>query len=153
LSTPPPVRLKFFEEGLVCRRVGLCERSGSALLLILDSSLHVGIAALAATLSGQSRLIGHRRVGRRGCHPWVLKSRTMSDRRQPFRPRAFVRTECIDDCLGPGLKIPDDARMSTRFAFCRRHSLDELRQLVHVADGRMSLGGRHSSSYFWQVQS
>ena len=124
MSTPPLVRLPFIEEGFVCRCVRLCERS-----------------ALAAALSGRSPLIGYRRVGRHGCHPWVLKFRAMWDRRHPFRPRAFVRAEYIDDCLGCGLKIPDDARMSSRFAFCRRHSLDELPQLVHVAAGQMSLVG------------
>jgi hypothetical protein len=111
LSTPPLVRLTFFEKGFVWRCVGLCERTGSAFLLILHSSLHVGIAVLAAILSGRSPLIGQRRVGRHGRHPWVLKFRTMWDRRQPFRPRAFVRAEYIDDCLGPELKIPDHVRI------------------------------------------
>ena len=141
MSTPPLVRLTFFEEGFVWRCVGLCERTGSAFLLILHSSLHVAIAVLVATLSCRSPLLGQRRVGRHGRHPWVLKFRTMWDRRQPFRPRAFVRAEYIDDCLGPELKIPDDARISSRFAFCRRHLLDELPQLVHIAAGQMSLVG------------
>jgi len=123
LSTPPLVRLTSIEEGFVCRCVRLCERS-----------------ALAAALSGRSPLIGCRRVGRHGCHPWVLKFRAMWDRRHPFRPRAFVRAEYIDDCLGLELKIPEDARISSRFAFCR-HSLGELPQLVHVAAGQMSLVG------------
>ena len=124
MSTPPLVRLTFIQEGFVCRCVRLCEGS-----------------ALAAALSGPSPLIGYRRVGRHGCHPWVLKFRAMWDRRHPFRPRAFVRAEYIDDCLGCGLKIPDDARMSSRFAFCRRHSLDELRRLAYVAAGQISLVG------------
>jgi hypothetical protein len=129
----------FFEEGFVWLRVGLCERTGSALLLILHSSLHVGTAVLAATLSGRSRLIGHRRVGRHGCHSSVLRFRAMCDRRQPLRPRIFVRAEYINDCLGPELKIPDDVRISSRFAFFGRRSLDELPQLVHVAAGQMAL--------------
>jgi lipopolysaccharide/colanic/teichoic acid biosynthesis glycosyltransferase len=50
----------------------------------------------------------------------------------------------IEDISGnaPGVKNGPDSRVRSRFAaFCRRHSLDELPQLYHVARGEMSLVG------------
>lgn len=40
------------------------------------------------------------------------------------------------------MKCADDPRITSRFAaFCRRHSLDELPQLLHVVRGEMSIIG------------
>jgi exopolysaccharide production protein ExoY len=67
----------------------------------------------------------------------------MWDRRERLTPLSRLFTiEYIDDEAGPNLKGPEDDRVASRFArFCRRHSLDELPQLVLVLRGRMSLVG------------
>jgi lipopolysaccharide/colanic/teichoic acid biosynthesis glycosyltransferase len=50
--------------------------------------------------------------------------------------------EHADKEPGEGIKPFDDPRVSSRFArFCRRYSVDEIPQLVHVVSGRMALVG------------
>jgi len=118
----------------------------SLALFAAASPVLVG-SALAMTLrSGRTPLIAHRRVGWQGSPLWMLKLRTMwpaiSDNREAARPRRSRWIEYIDDELGPQLKHPGDARVSSPFArFCRRHSIDELPQLWHVVRGQMSLVG------------
>jgi exopolysaccharide production protein ExoY len=118
-----------------------CERVFALLLLVLFSPVLAAVAMVIATLSGRTPLIAHRRVGQFGSELWVLKFRTMWDRRTATRGGIFA-VERIDDEMGPRLKGPGDIRAASRFArFCRRHSLDELPQLIHVITGRMSLVG------------
>ena len=63
-------------------------------------------------------------------------------RESPTALSRLFSIEYIDDEGGPALKSPEDDRVGSRFArFCRRHSLDELPQLVLVLTGRMSLVG------------
>jgi lipopolysaccharide/colanic/teichoic acid biosynthesis glycosyltransferase len=70
----------------------------------------------------------------------MLKLRTMWDRET--QPPASAWIERIADDRGPALKSPFDPRVPHPFArFCRRHSLDELPQLLHVLRGEMSLVG------------
>jgi exopolysaccharide production protein ExoY len=107
------------------------------------SPLLLGIAIVTMLLSRKSPLIAHRRVGQFGSELWVLKFRTMW---QPagngLKPRDLFSIDRIEDEIGPGRKGPADSRVVSRFArFCRRHSLDELPQLFHVTEGRMSLVG------------
>ena len=110
-----------------------------ALLLALLPFLLV-IATVIAALSQRSPLIAHRRLARGGSPLWVLKFRTMWQR-EPV-PGRFALVEHIVDEAGPRDKGANDARISSRFArYCRRHSIDELPQLVHVVLGEMSLVG------------
>jgi exopolysaccharide production protein ExoY len=102
-----------------------------------------GIAVVTALLSRKSPLIAHRRVGQYGSELWVLKFRTMWQRGGgPLTAADLLSIEFIDDEAGPGRKGPADERVASRFArFCRHHSLDELPQIFHVIEGRMSLVG------------
>jgi lipopolysaccharide/colanic/teichoic acid biosynthesis glycosyltransferase len=94
-----------------------------------------------AALSRRSPFVAHLRVGRDGETFWVKKLRTMWNQDEPSASRPgwidYIVAEPVDDC-----KDHHDPRVSSRFAaFCRRHSIDELPQLWHVALGEMSLVG------------
>lgn len=119
--------------------IALCERLAAALLFLLTLPV-IAVCALAIwLLSGRTPLIAHRRVGWQGSQLWMLKLRTMWG--DEMRTKAGW-VERIDDETGPELKSAADPRVASRFArFCRRHSLDELPQLWHVAAGEMSLVG------------
>lgn len=115
------------------------EQAFAALLLAGGSPFLMAIAVAIWLLSGRSPFVAHLRVGQHGRPLWVLKYRTMwqCDSR---RPGAGL-VEYIVDRQCPG-KSENDPRVTSRFArFCRRHSIDELPQLVHVARGQMSLVG------------
>ena len=120
--------------------VAMAERIASTVALIAVSPVLCACAAVLALQSGQSPLIAHRRVGWRGSTLWMLKLRTMWDDLQD-RGR-FRWIEPIDDQAGPLQKDADDPRVPSAFArFCRRHSVDELPQLLHVILGEMALIG------------
>jgi exopolysaccharide production protein ExoY len=56
-----------------------------------------------------------------------------------FRDKYLV--EYVEERACP-VKLAGDTRVTSRFArFCRRHSIDELPQLIHVLCGQMSLVG------------
>lgn len=121
--------------------VGGCERFAAALLLAAALPLLAVCAAAIRLLSGRSPFIAHRRVGWRGSELWMVKLRTMwDDSVPPERGGRWI--ERIADESGPSRKAESDARVPHPFArFCRRHSLDELPQLLHVVRGEMSLIG------------
>jgi len=121
----------------------IAERLAAALLLIASSPVVLATAFWIVILSGRSPWIAHRRVGRYGTALWVPKLRTMWERRERLTSLSHLfAIEYIDDEDGPALKAPEDDRVGSRFArFCRRHSLDELPQLLLVMTGRMSLVG------------
>jgi lipopolysaccharide/colanic/teichoic acid biosynthesis glycosyltransferase len=99
------------------------------------------VAISTALLSRTSPLIAHRRLGLGGSPLWVLKFRTMWCRGARTAGR-FALVEYIVDESGPREKGVRDHRVCSRFArFCRRHSIDELPQLLHVVRGEMSLVG------------
>jgi exopolysaccharide production protein ExoY len=92
-------------------------------------------------LSGRPPLVAHRRVGWNGRALWVLKIRTMWDLdRRTHSSRNWI--EYLRNTEVPVVKRDPDPRVTSSFAaFCRRFSIDELPQLIHVVSGRMRLAG------------
>ena len=139
MATIPISRQVALPTSLPWQIIDFSERVGAALLLVGISPLLCLSAAAVALLFGRTPLIAHRRVGWRGATLWMLKLRTMWDL-QTSRNSGWI--EYIDDQMGPEQKQEIDARVSSRFArFCRRHSIDELPQLLHVLRGEMSMVG------------
>ena len=128
-------------ESAAWRLLSVFERLVALLLLLVLSPFLAIVAVAIACLSRTSPLIAHRRLGLGGSPFWVLKFRTMWKR--GARPAGrFTLVACIVDETGPREKDARDLRISSGFArFCRRHSIDELPQLVHVVRGQMSLVG------------
>jgi exopolysaccharide production protein ExoY len=116
-----------------------------ALLIALLPALAVLLLAVALA-SRKSPFIAHRRLGRYGQEFWMLKIRTMWDRshRAGRKTSSWIEyvIEYIRDTHVPAFKGARDPRVTSRLArFCRRFSLDELPQLIHVLSGRMRLVG------------
>jgi lipopolysaccharide/colanic/teichoic acid biosynthesis glycosyltransferase len=123
------------------RLLSVLERIAALGVLVTLAPLMLIVAIATAVLSRTSPLIAHRRLGLGGSPLWVLKFRTMW--RRGTRPAGrFALVEYIVDESGPRKKGARDQRICSRFArFCRRHSIDELPQLLHVVRGEMSLVG------------
>jgi exopolysaccharide production protein ExoY len=117
------------------------ERAAGVVFLTAASPLIAVSAGIVTLLSRRSPFIAHQRVGEGGELLWVWKLRTMWNHQAPVaRERGWV--EYIVAEPPGGQKDPADHRVTSRFAkFIRRHSIDELPQLWHVARGEMSLVG------------
>ncbi len=123
------------------RVLNALERVAAFVILVTMLPALLLAGAAIALLSGASPLIAHRRLGRGGRPFWVLKFRTMWSRNSG-RSGRFALVERIVDENGPAGKGAHDARITSGLArFFRRHSIDELPQLLHVARGAMSLVG------------
>lgn len=121
--------------------LGGLERVAALGVLVAVAPLMAIVAISTVVLSRTSPLIAHRRLGLGGRPLWVLKFRTMW-RHGTRPPGRLALVEYIVDENGPRAKSCRDCRISSRFAlFCRRHSIDELPQLLHVVRGEMSLVG------------
>src|ERR1700722_3173256 len=117
------------------------DRAAGATFLVAASPLIAASAGIIALLSRRSPFIAHQRVGEGGGLLWMWKLRTMW-RRQAPGPHEQGWVEYIVAEPPQGSKNPSDDRVTSRFArFIRRHSIDELPQLWHVARGEMSLVG------------
>lgn len=117
------------------------ERAAGLLLLAVAAPVIAVSVLTVAILARRSPLVAHLRVGQDQTLFWMLKLRTMwtaepvRDREQGWIERVVAEPE-------GDYKIPDDGRVTSRFAiFCRRHSIDELPQLWHVFRGEMSFVG------------
>jgi lipopolysaccharide/colanic/teichoic acid biosynthesis glycosyltransferase len=109
------------------------------LAAILLTPIGAVLAVLIVLLSRQPPLIRHRRVGWRGNELHLLKFRTMWS--GGGRAARFSVIEDLPD-VHPAVKCKQDARITSSFAaWCRRYSLDELPQLVHIIRGEMSFVG------------
>jgi exopolysaccharide production protein ExoY len=130
LSSGAEIKLRF---------VYAIERLAAALVLAAVSPLIFLLSVVIVILSRSGPLVRHTRVGWHGRPLRMLKLRTMWNRNSP--PGRF---QMIEDVFGPPplpKHRPDDRVTSGFAAFCRRHSLDELPQFLHVARGEMSLVG------------
>ncbi|GAA4234519.1 sugar transferase [Streptosporangium album] len=113
----------------------LFDRIGAALLLVALLPLLAGLAA-AVRMSGPGpAFFRQRRVGRGGAEFTIYKFRTMGvDAEQQ-------RIDLAGDGQSVLFKIRQDPRVTPLGARLRRHSLDELPQLINVLLGHMSLVG------------
>jgi lipopolysaccharide/colanic/teichoic acid biosynthesis glycosyltransferase len=108
-----------------------------AAILVAPIAAFIGVAIIA--LSGQSPLVRHRRVGWKGEDLWLLKFRTMWTTGDRARPLAAI--EDLPE-ISVIAKVKSDRRITSPFAaWCRRYSLDEIPQLVHIIRGEMSFVG------------
>jgi len=122
------------------------ERCAAGAALITLSPALAGVMLAVRYCSGASPLVAHRRAGLDGEPFWLLKIRTMWARRQA---RATVKSrsaqtwiEYLENAELPVIKKGPDPRVTSSFAaFCRRFSIDELPQLIHVVSGKMRLVG------------
>jgi len=131
---PPKIRLRTSS-----RTIHLLDKLCASILLAGSLPVVILTALLLAWLSKRSPFVAHLRVGQSGRPLWMLKLRTMwevDDR----RPGPWV-VERVGSSA-PESKIAEDPRVHSRFArWCRRYSIDELPQLVHVLRGDMSMVG------------
>jgi exopolysaccharide production protein ExoY len=115
------------------------DRLLAALLLLFAAPVMSLTALIVACLSFRSPLVAHLRVGRYGRPFWMLKLRTM------WGPGTTYNGGWVVEHLSTGnleSKGAHDPRVFGSFArICRKYSLDELPQLLHVVVGQMSLVG------------
>ncbi len=122
--------------------IAIAERALAAAMLVLLVPVLVPAGIVIWLLSRRPPLVAHARVGRNGSTIWVLKFRSMwpvGARRGGWKMGLVER---LKTAPVPEAKDPKDPRITSRFAaFCRKFSIDELPQLWHVAEGRLSLVG------------
>ncbi|GAB2524599.1 sugar transferase [Paramicrobacterium agarici] len=123
--------------------------SASALALIALAPLMACIAAVIRIDSAGPALFRQTRVGKNGETFTMLKFRSMVNDAE----RGVEQLRELNDASGFLFKMHDDPRVTRVGAFIRRHSLDELPQLINILRGDMSIVGprpplpREVSSY------
>ncbi|MEV7007139.1 sugar transferase [Streptosporangium sp. NPDC051022] len=113
----------------------LFDRLCAGLLLVALLPLFAGLLVAVRVSSPGPALFRQRRVGRGGAEFTIYKFRTMTtdaERR---------RIDLVGDGRSMLFKIRDDPRVTPLGVRLRRHSLDELPQLINVLLGQMSLVG------------
>jgi exopolysaccharide biosynthesis polyprenyl glycosylphosphotransferase len=110
---------------------------GSAILLVLASPLLLAISILVKLSSPGPVYYRQTRAGVNGRPFLLLKFRSM--RVGADREKASLAP--LNEMTGPVFKLTHDPRVTPIGKFLRRHSLDELPQLLNVLRGEMSLVG------------
>ncbi|MFB9202593.1 sugar transferase [Nonomuraea spiralis] len=111
------------------------DRLVAAALLVLLSPLLVGLAVAVRGTSPGPALFRQVRIGKDGRPFTILKFRTMR------RGSEEQKITMVSDRDGLLFKIRNDPRVTPLGTLMRRHSLDELPQLINVLLGHMSLVG------------
>jgi exopolysaccharide biosynthesis polyprenyl glycosylphosphotransferase len=116
---------------------GVFDVTGAAFLLVLFAPVFLAIAAWIRLDTGGPVFFRQTRVGRDGQSFRMVKFRTMhvdaEQRRQAM--------EASNEFAGVLFKMRQDPRVTRSGRVLRRHSLDELPQLINVLLGEMSLVG------------
>jgi exopolysaccharide biosynthesis polyprenyl glycosylphosphotransferase len=113
------------------------DRAIAVVLLIVLAPLFAVIASLIAVRDGRPVLFRQERVGRYGKLFRCVKFRTMCEDAEAQLPALAA----LNEVGGPLFKVRDDPRVTPTGRWLRRHSLDELPQLVNVLTGDMSIVG------------
>jgi lipopolysaccharide/colanic/teichoic acid biosynthesis glycosyltransferase len=143
LTQPRPARGLLFEAHISSRRHGgmwwkrSLDIAGAFLLLIVFAPVMAGIAIAIKLESTGPAVLGQERVGRRLRPFRIYKFRSMVD----GADRMLPRLEHLSEVQAPMFKLRQDPRVTRVGRFIRRHSLDELPQLLNVVRGEMSLVG------------
>ncbi|WP_240506176.1 sugar transferase [Thermoactinospora rubra] len=111
------------------------DRVVAGLLLVLLAPVLVALATAVRLSSPGPALFRQTRVGKDGRPFTILKFRTMA------RDAEHRKITLVSDRDGVLFKIRHDPRVTPLGARLRRHSLDELPQLINVLLGHMSLVG------------
>ncbi|MGC5583022.1 sugar transferase [Ornithinimicrobium sp. W1665] len=126
---------RFAGPQLVAKNV--VDRMAAVAVLVVMAPV-MGLVALAVRgEDGGPVLFRQERVGRDGRTFAMLKFRSMVVAAEEMLPTL----RAVDQGAGPMFKVPEDPRVTRVGAFIRRHSLDELPQLINVLRGDMSLVG------------
>jgi lipopolysaccharide/colanic/teichoic acid biosynthesis glycosyltransferase/O-antigen ligase len=129
------------ERPIPSRALEVTDRALGVTLAVASLPVIVTAAAVTVLLSKRSPFVAHLRVGQHGQTFWMWKLRTMWPRHAPIDSE-LIWLEQIEADPVQDEKLENDPRVTSRFAsFCRRHSIDELPQLIHVIRGEMSLVG------------
>jgi len=113
------------------------DRVVAASLLLLLAPVLAVIAAVIGVREGRPVLFRQTRVGRYGQLFGCWKFRTMV----PDAESQLIDLQDANESDGLLFKIKDDPRVTPTGRWLRRHSLDELPQLINVLKGEMSMVG------------
>ncbi|MBS4011445.1 MAG: sugar transferase [Roseovarius sp.] len=113
------------------------DRVVAALLLVTLAPVLAVIAATIAIRDGRPVLFRQTRIGHLGRSFGCWKFRTMV----PDAEERLIDLQGANEADGPMFKLKDDPRVTKTGRFLRRHSLDELPQLLNVLQGEMSIVG------------
>ena len=127
----------------------LAERFLAASLFAACAPVLAGASIAVYILSRRTPFVVLRRIGLQGEPFWLLKLRTMWEGSSSESIPESISSESnhgwmeyLEETDIPTVKTGADPRVTSRFAaFTRRFSIDELPQLLHVAQGKMRLVG------------